>query len=111
MIVTVSSHAAGHGSPILPAYGAAEAGLDSLTRTWAIEFAPLGVRVDSVSPGSVRTPPAEVLGEMFDRFADATPLGRAGTAEEIATVITFPASDDASYITGTVLPVDAGMAA
>lgn len=110
-IVNVSSYASEHGIPFLPAYGAAKAGLDALTRAWALDYGPSGVRMNSVAPGSVRTPPAEVLGDEFDRTASATPLGRAATAEEIAQVIAFLASDDASYITGAVIRADAGMSA
>ena len=110
-IISISSHAAGHGIPFLPAYGAAKAGIDVLTKTWAIELGPAGIRVNAVSPGSVRTPPSEVMGEMFDEIANASPLGRAATADEIASVVTFLASDDASYMTGAIVPVDAGLGA
>ena len=111
VIVNVSSFAAGHGIPILPAYGATKAGINLLTKAWAVEFGPAGIRVNAVSPGAVRTPPALILGEMFDQMANATPLGRAASPEEIAAVITYLASDDASYISGAVVPVDAGMSA
>ena len=110
VIVNVSSYAAGHGMAFMPAYGAAKAGIDVLTKTWAIEYGP-GVRVNAVSPGSVRTPPAEVLGDTFEQYASANPLGRAARAEEIASVITFLASEDASYINGAVVPADAGLGA
>ena len=110
-IVNVTSHAGSHGSPILAAYGASKAGLNVLTKTWALEFGPVGVRVNAVSPGAVRTPPADVLGEMFDQMANATPLGRAASADEIAAIITYLASDDASYVTGAVVVADAGMGA
>jgi len=82
-----------------------------LTKAWAAEFGPAGARVNAVSPGAVRTPPAEILGEMFDQMASATPLGRAASADEVAAAITHLASDDASYITGAIPPVDAGMGA
>ncbi len=108
---STSSHAGAHGSSILVAYGASKAGLNVLTKTWALEFGPVGVRVNAVSPGAVRTPPAEVLGEMFDQMANATPLGRAASADEIAAIITYLASDDASYVTGAVVVADAGMGA
>ena len=110
-IVNVTSHAGSHGTPFLAAYGASKAALNVLTKTWALEFAPIGVRVNAVSPGAVRTPPADALGEMFDQMAAATPLGRAAAPEEMATLITFLASDDAAYVTGEVLTADAGMGA
>jgi NAD(P)-dependent dehydrogenase (short-subunit alcohol dehydrogenase family) len=95
-IINVSSHAAGHGIPILPAYGATKAGIDLLTKAWAVEFGPVGVRVNAVSPGAVRTPPPVAMGDMFDQMANATPLGRAASADEVAAVIAYLASDDAS---------------
>ena len=110
-IINISSHAAGHGIPFLAAYGAAKAGLDVLTKTWALEYGPQGVRTNAVSPGAVRTPPAEAMGEMFDQMANATPLGRAARPEEIAAAVTFLASEDASYLNGAVIPADAGMGA
>lgn len=110
-IINISSHAAGHGIPFLAAYGAAKAGIDVLTKTWALEYGPLGVRVNTVSPGAVRTPPAEAMGEMFDQMANATPLGRAARPEEVAATVTYLASEDASYINGAIVPVDAGMGA
>lgn len=108
-VVNVTAQAAGHGTSFLAAYGAAKAGLESLTRTWAVEYGPAGIRVNAVSPGAVRTPPAAVLGDMFDQMAGNTPLGRAADPAEIAAVITYLASEDSTYITGAVLPADAGM--
>ena len=110
-IINVSSHAARHGLPILPAYGATKAGIDLLTKAWAVEFGPMGIRVNAVSPGAIRTPPSVDMGQMFDQMANATPLGRAASAAEVAAVITYLASDDASYVTGAIVPVDAGMGA
>jgi NAD(P)-dependent dehydrogenase (short-subunit alcohol dehydrogenase family) len=110
-IINISSHAAGHGIPFLAAYGAAKAGIDVLTKTWALEYGPHGVRTNCVSPGAVRTPPADALGEMFDQMANATPLGRAAQAHEIAAAVTFLASEDASYVNGAIIPVDGGMGA
>ena len=95
-------------------YAAAKAGLEALTRQLAVELAPSGVRVVAVSPGSVRTPPAEAVwgGDLgawqawLDRFV---PLRRVAEPEEIASVIAFLASDDASYLTGTVVIADGGL--
>ena len=94
------------------AYNSAKAGVIALTRNIAIDYAAQGVRANSVSPGPIDTPlmsgmPPELLGE----FAKATPMRRVGKAEEIAKVIAFVASDDASYLTGQNIAVDGGLTA
>ena len=91
------------------AYGATKAALSALSRSWAAEFSPAGVRVNTVAPGPVYTD-----GANSDRTAalgETTLLGRAAQAEEIAEVIAFVVSDAASYITGAVIPVDGGRTA
>jgi 3-oxoacyl-[acyl-carrier protein] reductase len=95
-------------------YSAAKAGLVGLTRQLAVELAPQGIRAVGVAPGGVDTPmlegwnedPAEMRA-WLDRFV---PLGRLAAPEEIASVIAFLVSDDASYVTGQVLLADGGMA-
>jgi NAD(P)-dependent dehydrogenase (short-subunit alcohol dehydrogenase family) len=91
------------------AYGATKAALSSLTRSWAAEFSPRGVRVNAVAAGPVfatadKTPLIEQLGK-------TTLLGRGAQVEEIAEVIAFLASDKASYLTGATLAVDGGRTA
>ena len=91
-------------------YSAAKAGLISLTRSAAMEAAP-EVRVNCVSPGFVATPLNRMLLDLpgiEDTLSAATPLGRVGSAEEVARVIAFLLSDDASYIAGQNLVVDGG---
>jgi NAD(P)-dependent dehydrogenase (short-subunit alcohol dehydrogenase family) len=91
-------------------YSAAKAGVIALTRSTAVEYAPT-VRANCVSPGFVRTPLTEVvLGDDRLRASveSGTPLGRAGTAEEVADAIVFLLSDLARYITGQNLVVDGG---
>ncbi|WP_028934200.1 SDR family NAD(P)-dependent oxidoreductase [Pseudonocardia spinosispora] len=108
-IVNVTTLAAVKGFPGASVYGASKAALDSLTRTWAAEFADRGVRVNSVSPGPTRT--EGVLTEWGEGIEDvAKGLGIQRTAEpsEIAEAIVFLASPRAGYITGTTLHVDAG---
>ena len=92
------------------AYGAAKAGLMSLVRTLAIELAADAIRVNSVAPGAVRTPRvvAATSEERLAESARSIPLGRQAEPEEIATAVTFLASDQASYITGQTLIVDGG---
>lgn len=107
-IVMISSVAGTHGNPGQAAYGASKAGLIGLARTLAKEYARKKITVNAVAPGPVATAMTEGL---VDKIAEAVPLGRAGTVEEVAAAVSFFASDDAAYITGTVLPVDGGMTA
>jgi len=91
------------------AYGSSKFGGVSTTLTVASEFASQGVRVNGVAPGSVDTPMlADFSRDALDAFAATLPLKRLGRADEIASVIAFLLSDDASYVTGTILPVDGG---
>ncbi len=111
-IVNISSITALSGFPMRNAYGAAKAGLISLTRSLAAEWGRRGVRVNAIAPGYVRTPlvmALEAEGKVDTRALVArTPLGRLGRPEEIAEVAWFLCSDAASFVTGTVLPVDGG---
>ena len=96
------------------AYVAAKHGVAGLTRQYAIAFGQRGVRVNAVAPGYVETAMTAPLrnapgGEAF--LESLHPLGRLGQAEEIAAAIAFLASDDASFVTGVVLPVDGGYTA
>ncbi|MGH9184752.1 MAG: SDR family NAD(P)-dependent oxidoreductase [Acidimicrobiales bacterium] len=93
------------------AYSAAKAGVVALTRGAAQEYGP-AIRVNSVSPGVIRTPMSEPLFALdgaLDPAWEATPLGRAGTPEEVADVILFLASDQSRYVTGQDLVVDGGI--
>ncbi|MDV9171874.1 SDR family oxidoreductase [Streptomyces sp. W16] len=112
-IVNVSTMAARIGMPGLSVYSATKAALESLTRTWAAEFSPAGVRVNTVAPGPTRTDMvlATVGEEGAERFAKTTVLGRLANPREIAEVILFLASDRASYLTGATIAADAGRTA
>jgi 3-oxoacyl-[acyl-carrier protein] reductase len=107
-IVMVSSVAGVHGNPGQAAYGASKAGMIGLARTLAKEYARKNVTVNAVAPGPVATAMTEGL---VDKIAEAVPLGRPGTVDEVAAAVGFLASDDAAYVTGVVLPVDGGMTA
>jgi NAD(P)-dependent dehydrogenase (short-subunit alcohol dehydrogenase family) len=90
------------------AYGATKLSLVALTRAWAAEYSPHGVRVNAIAPGPVytATDPARIRAR-----GETTLLGRAAQPEEIAEVVGFIASPRASYITGAVIPVDGGRTA
>jgi NAD(P)-dependent dehydrogenase (short-subunit alcohol dehydrogenase family) len=99
-------------------YAAAKSGLIGLTRSLALDYGPHGIRVNVVAPGFVRT---RLVQQSIDRSEDRTAaearmvagvaLGRIGAPEEIAGVVRFLASDEASYVTGTSLLVDGGLTA
>jgi NAD(P)-dependent dehydrogenase (short-subunit alcohol dehydrogenase family) len=91
------------------AYGATKAALSSMTRSWAAEFSPRGVRVNAVAAGPVFSTPDKA--PLIERLGKTTLLGRGAQVEEIAEVIAFLASDKASYITGATLAVDGGRTA
>jgi len=91
-------------------YVASKAGLIGLTKTVAREFAARGITVNAVAPGFIETQMTAVLSEKVkEGFLSQIPLGRAGTAEEVASAVTFLASDQAAYLTGQVLHVSGGM--
>lgn len=107
-VVNVISIAASVGMPALGLYGANKAALAQLTRSWAAEFGPSGVRVNAVSPGPTATEGTAQFGEFHKRLGSQAPAGRVAAPDEIAAAIDFLASDDASYVNGVVLPVDGG---
>ena len=109
-IINVSSIYALIGAKAEVAYSTAKAGVIGLTKSVAKEAGSDGVTVNTVLPGMTRTPTIETF--MADKYKqliiDNTPLGRMGEAEEIASVIAFLSSDEASFITGTPIPVSGG---
>jgi NAD(P)-dependent dehydrogenase (short-subunit alcohol dehydrogenase family) len=107
-IVNVSTMVAEFGAEGMALYGSSKAALVLLTKSWAAEYGPAGVRVNAVSPGPTRTEGTAGMGEALDQLASAAPGGRPGLPEEIAAAITYLASDAASFVQGAVLPVDGG---
>jgi NAD(P)-dependent dehydrogenase (short-subunit alcohol dehydrogenase family) len=110
-IINVTSMAAEFGMPGLSAYGASKAAVALLTKVWAAEYGPKGVRVNAVSPGPTKTPGTDAFGDGFNTIVSTIPLGRAADPEEIAETIAFLAFDKASYLNGAVIPVDGGRVA
>ncbi|MCL5947763.1 MAG: SDR family oxidoreductase [Actinobacteria bacterium] len=110
-VVLVSSVAAFLGSPGQVNYASAKAGLVGMGRSLARELAGRNINVNIVAPGIVNTGMISALGEAkLKQLVGSIPLGRMASPEEIAHVIAFLTSDDASYVTGAVIPVDGGMA-
>jgi NAD(P)-dependent dehydrogenase (short-subunit alcohol dehydrogenase family) len=108
-IVSLDSMAGRVGLAGGAAYGATKAALTALSRAWAAEFSPAGVRVNTVAPGPVYTNGASA--DRIEQLGKTTLMGRAAQVEEIAEVIAFVVSDKASYLTGAVIPVDGGRTA
>lgn len=108
-IVNLSSLSGKIGLPGQTNYSAAKAGIVGLSKAAAKEVAHLGVRVNAIQPGLIRTAMTEAMPQkVWDQKMSEIPLGRAGEVDEIATVALFLASDLSSYMTGTVLEVTGG---
>ena len=110
-IVNITTMVASFGMAGMALYGSTKAALTLLTKAWAAEYGPQGVRVNAVAPGPTRTPGTEPMGEALDQLASTLPLGRPANAEEIAAAALFLGSEEASYVDGAVLAVDGGRTA
>jgi NAD(P)-dependent dehydrogenase (short-subunit alcohol dehydrogenase family) len=116
-VVNVSSVTGPRSFPGVLAYCVSKAGVDHLTRCAALELAPKGIRVNAVNPGVVVTGlhrsggmGEEAYSEFLEHSKTTHPLGRVGTAEEVAALIYFLASDKAGWITGETVGIDGGRA-
>lgn len=116
-IVNVSSVAGARSFPNILAYGVSKAALDQMTRSSALELAASGVRVNAVNPGVVVTNihkrggmDSDAYDAFLERSKETHPIGRVGTAQEVAELIYYLASDKASWITGATYEIDGGRA-
>jgi len=110
-IVNIGSWMARVGNPFAAMYSATKAAEEQLTRSWAAEFGPRGVRVNTVAPGATLTPGNEAAREILDAMTAATPAGVVIRPVDVAKGVLFLASDDAAMIHGIVLNVDGGISA
>ncbi len=117
-IINISSIVSDRPMPNMTVYAASKAAVTTLSKGWAKELAPEGVRVNIVSPGPIETPifgklglPQEQQDEMGAQIASMVPMGRFGTADEVASSVGYLASPAASYVTGADFSIDGGMRA
>jgi NAD(P)-dependent dehydrogenase (short-subunit alcohol dehydrogenase family) len=117
-VILTGSTAGTVGTPAFSIYSASKAAVRNLARSWILDLKDRAIRINVVSPGPIRTPglvelagndPAAQQG-LLDMLAAQVPLGRVGEADEVAKAVVFLASDDASFINGTELFVDGGLA-
>lgn len=111
VIINITTMVAYFGMSAAAAYGASKAAVDLLTKAWAAEYGPRGVRVNAISPGPVRTEGTAAMGEGLDQLASLAPAGRPAAPEEIAAAALFLASDESSFVYGATLAVDGGRTA
>lgn len=115
-IVNISSASGHKPSPGAAHYGATKAAVESLTRSWALELAPHGVRVNAIAPGATETPglsklgaPPEALPQLKEAILKQVPLGRMASSHEVAHWIVAIADPGVTWMTGQVLGIDGGM--
>jgi NAD(P)-dependent dehydrogenase (short-subunit alcohol dehydrogenase family) len=116
-VILNASIVASTGAPAISVYSATKAAVRSFARTWTMDLKDRRIRVNAISPGPIDTPGLSGLGETEEqnrqfksKMIESVPMGRLGSADEVAKAAVFLASDDSSYVTGIELFVDGGMA-
>ncbi|MCP9999383.1 SDR family oxidoreductase [Streptomyces werraensis] len=110
-IINLSTMVADFGMAGMALYGSSKAAVNLLTKSWAAEYGPRGVRVNAVGVGPTRTEGTAQMGDALGTLATHAPAGRPASPQEIASVIAFLASDEASFVHGAIVPVDGGRVA
>jgi NAD(P)-dependent dehydrogenase (short-subunit alcohol dehydrogenase family) len=109
VIINLGSWVARLSVPVGALYASTKGAMETLTRAWAAEFGPRGIRVNAVSPGVIRDPAVFVgIEHPAAAMMAGTPSGRTGHPEEVAAAVVFLSSDEAAFVHGTVLDVDGG---
>ncbi len=107
-IINLGSWLSRLGVPAATAYNATKGAMETLTRDWAAEFGPSGVRVNTIAPGVIRNPTFGGSPEESEAAMNGTPAGSSGPPEAIAHAAVYLASDEAAFVYGTVIDVDGG---
>jgi NAD(P)-dependent dehydrogenase (short-subunit alcohol dehydrogenase family) len=107
-IINVGSLSTSMAAAGTAAFQASKAALSMLTKSWTAEYGPRGLRINSVDPGFILTPVNEGIRDMYGNYLASLPAGRGGDPEEVANVIRFLVSPQASYVNGATLAVDGG---
>jgi 3-oxoacyl-[acyl-carrier protein] reductase len=106
VVINLTSIAAKHGGMMpVAAYASSKSAVLTLTKSLAREFAPLGIRVNGIAPGTIVTPMTAAFGSSK---VDSIPLGRLGEPEEVASVVRFLCSEEAAYVTGEIIDINGG---
>jgi NAD(P)-dependent dehydrogenase (short-subunit alcohol dehydrogenase family) len=111
VIINISTQVAAYGVAGMSLYGSSKAAVNLLTKAWAAEYGPRGVRVNAVGVGPTRTEGTAPMGTDLEGLAAQAPAGRPGTPKEIADAVVYLASDAASFVHGAIMPVDGGRTA
>lgn len=111
-IVNISSMAAQYGIPKVIAYTAAKSAIEGMTKAMAVELSPLGIRINCVAPGFIKTDMSSKAldndPERKNKVLSRTPMGYLGLPEDIADAVYYLSSESAKYVTGVIIPVDGG---
>jgi NAD(P)-dependent dehydrogenase (short-subunit alcohol dehydrogenase family) len=111
-IINISSMAAQYGLPAVISYTASKTAIEGITRAMAVELSPFGIRVNCIAPGFIFTKMSSTAldgdPERKQKVLSRTPMGKLGMPEDVANAVYFLTSEESSYMTGTVIPVDGG---